>query len=185
VSTNYGTGAIMAVPSHDQRDRQMAIKYDLKIDEQFVPDEKLWQWVEKEGVGERAVNYHLKDWIFSRQHYWGEPIPMIKCSECGWVSVPESDLPIKLPEVEKYQPTETGESPLSAIEEWVKVICPKCGGEARRETDTMPNWAGSDWYFIRYIEGMNITPYIFCIADSFINFCGIWEWYPRNTQSHI
>lgn len=103
----------------------------------------------------RKIEYHLRDWIFSRQHYWGEPIPMIDCSNCGWMSVPEEQLPVVLPEVEKYQPTETGESPLAAIESFVKTTCPKCGGEAKRETDTMPNWAGSDWYFLRYCDNKN------------------------------
>ncbi len=111
----------------------------------------------KHGHGRRVVSYHLRDWIFSRQHYWGEPIPMIECSKCGWVPVPEKDLPVKLPEVEAYEPTDTGESPLAKISEFVKCKCPKCGGEARRETDTMPNWAGSDWYFLRYCDPKNDT----------------------------
>jgi leucyl-tRNA synthetase len=108
-------------------------------------------FVEK-GWGERVVNYHLRDWIFSRQHYWGEPIPMIKCEKCGWVPMPEEELPLKLPEVENYEPTDDGRSPLANITEWVQTTCPTCGGEAERETDTMPNWAGSDWYFIRYAD---------------------------------
>ncbi len=157
VLISYGTGAIMAVPSHDERDRAFAEKYGLEIDEEFVPDEKMTEIVVEKGAGERSVNYHLRDWIFSRQHYWGEPIPMISCSRCGWVSVPENELPVRLPEVEKYQPTDTGESPLAAMTEWVKVKCPKCGGEAKRETDTMPNWAGSDWYFLRYCDPHNTS----------------------------
>lgn len=111
--------------------------------------------LEKQGVAELYTTYHLRDWIFSRQHYWGEPIPMVDCPKCGWVTVPEAQLPVVLPEVEKYQPTDTGESPLAAITDWVKTTCPKCGGEAKRETDTMPNWAGSDWYFLRYTDNKN------------------------------
>ncbi len=107
------------------------------------------------GVGQKETSYHLRDWIFSRQHYWGEPIPMVDCSKCGWVTVPEEQLPVVLPEVEKYQPTDNGESPLANIFDWVKTTCPKCGGEAKRETDTMPNWAGSDWYFLRYCDNKN------------------------------
>lgn len=112
-------------------------------------------WIEKNNIGKKSVSYHLRDWIFSRQHYWGEPIPIINCDKCGEVPVPEEDLPIELPKVEKYQPTDSGESPLSQIKEWVEVKCPHCGGPAKRETDTMPNWAGSDWYFLRYIDPNN------------------------------
>ncbi len=112
-------------------------------------------WLEENGLGVRASSYHLRDWIFSRQHYWGEPIPMIRCPKCGWVPVPEEQLPVILPEVEKYQPTDTGESPLANIQEWVETLCPTCGGPAQRETDTMPNWAGSDWYFLRYTDPHN------------------------------
>jgi len=113
------------------------------------------KWIEKQGIGSSAVNYKLRDWVFSRQRYWGEPIPLIHCEDCGWVSVPEEELPVKLPEVEKYQPTETGESPLATLHEWVNTSCPKCGKPAKRETDTMPNWAGSSWYFLRYIDPKN------------------------------
>lgn len=155
VLASYGTGAIMAVPSHDERDEAFATKYGLEIDREFVPDETLIETVVSKGVGEKSVNYHLRDWIFSRQHYWGEPIPMVKCPVCGWVTVPEEQLPVRLPEVEKYQPTDSGESPLANITEWVETTCPKCGGKAKRETDTMPNWAGSDWYFLRYIDPKN------------------------------
>jgi leucyl-tRNA synthetase len=112
-------------------------------------------WLEEQGQGKRATSYHLRDWIFSRQHYWGEPIPMIYCPTCGWVPVPEEQLPVVLPVVEKYEPTDTGESPLANIREWVETSCPRCGGPARRETDTMPNWAGSDWYFLRYTDPHN------------------------------
>ncbi|MFC1784741.1 leucine--tRNA ligase [Candidatus Neomarinimicrobiota bacterium] len=113
------------------------------------------KWLEKQGIGSSAVNYKLRDWVFSRQRYWGEPIPLIHCKDCGWVSVPEEDLPVKLPEVEKYEPTETGESPLATLIEWVNTTCPKCSKPAKRETDTMPNWAGSSWYFLRYIDPNN------------------------------
>ncbi len=155
VLVSYGTGAIMAVPSHDERDETFAKKYSLPIDREYVPDEKLMETIIEKGVGERSVNYHLRDWIFSRQHYWGEPIPMINCPVCGWVTVSDEELPVRLPEVLKYQPTDTGESPLANITEWVETECPKCGGKARRETDTMPNWAGSDWYFLRYCDPKN------------------------------
>jgi leucyl-tRNA synthetase len=155
VLISYGTGAIMAVPSHDERDSAFAEKYNLEIDLKFVPDLTMIEKIVEKGVGEKAINYHLRDWIFSRQHYWGEPIPMVLCPKCGWVPVPEDQLPVRLPEVEKYLPTDTGESPLAAMTDWVKTTCPKCGGEAKRETDTMPNWAGSDWYFLRYCDPKN------------------------------
>lgn len=155
VLISYGTGAIMAVPSHDERDEAFAKKYNLEINHEYMPDEKMIEKIVEKGVGEKTVNYHLRDWLFSRQHYWGEPIPMINCPKCGWVSVPEKQLPVRLPEVEKYLPTDTGESPLAAMTDWVKTVCPKCGGEAKRETDTMPNWAGSDWYFLRYCDNKN------------------------------
>ena len=116
---------------------------------------KIMDYLEEKGWGKRTIRYHLRDWVFSRQHYWGEPIPMIKCVKCGWVPVEEKDLPVKLPEVEAYEPTSTGESPLAKIDSFVNCKCPTCGGEARRETDTMPNWAGSDWYFLRYIDRDN------------------------------
>jgi len=176
VLASYGTGAIMAVPAHDQRDHDFAKKFGLEIvpvidkknwdfkkeayvDVEMGEDfEKMLKWVEKMGVGERSSSYHLRDWIFSRQHYWGEPIPMINCPKCAWVTVPEEDLPILLPEVEAYEPTDDGKSPLSKIETFVKCKCPRCGGEAQRETDTMPNWAGSDWYYLAY-----------CFADKINN----------------
>jgi leucyl-tRNA synthetase len=116
---------------------------------------KINKWVSERKIGKPTVNYHLRDWIFSRQRYWGEPIPMIYCEQCGWVPVPEKDLPIKLPDVKNYKPTNTGESPLAAITNWVNTKCPKCKGKAKRETDTMPNWAGSNWYFLRYIDPKN------------------------------
>jgi leucyl-tRNA synthetase len=187
VLMSYGTGAIMAVPAHDERDHQFAIQYGLPIVPVIYPEEDWYfsnaaytgmegtvrnsgpidglspveaipaaiDWLEKQGLGQRSVSYHLRDWIFSRQHYWGEPIPMIYCQDCGWVTVPEDQLPVVLPDVEQYKPTDTGESPLAHIDEWVNVTCPRCGGPARRETDTMPNWAGSDWYFLRYCDPHN------------------------------
>jgi len=187
VLASYGTGAIMAVPAHDERDHAFAKKFGLPIVPVIVPEERTgeswnfeekpytevergitinspeWnglvpseaikkaiEYLEKKGIGKRAVSYHLRDWIFSRQHYWGEPIPIVYCEKCGEVPVPEEELPVELPKVENYKPTETGESPLAAVEEWVKTKCPKCGGPAKRETDTMPNWAGSDWYYLAY-----------------------------------
>jgi leucyl-tRNA synthetase len=179
----YGSGAIMAVPAHDQRDWDMAKKYDLPIievieggntkkeayigegklinsdnwDGTFVPKsiDKIYSDIEAKGWGKKAVGYHLHDWVFSRQHYWGEPIPIIHCPKDGAVPVPEEELPVELPYLEKYQPSGTGESPLATVSDWVKVKCPVCGGEAKRETDTMPNWAGSNWYFIRYLDAQN------------------------------
>ncbi len=179
---SYGGGAVMMVPAHDARDWDFAKKYGLPIievikggdieKEAFTDygvlinsarfdglDSKeaigaIAKWLEKDGA-KTAVHYKLRDWIFSRQHYWGEPIPIIHCQKCGIVPVPESELPVKLPHIEKYQPTGTGESPLAAIAEWVNIKCPKCGGEAKRETDTMPNWAGSNWYYARYCDPKN------------------------------
>jgi leucyl-tRNA synthetase len=202
VLTSYGSGAIMAVPSHDKRDFEFAEKFGLPIRCINCPDKasadaagvsiedilsgktcwpgegrlinssnacgldinglsiadaksKTIEWIEKNEIGKAKVNYKLRDWVFSRQRYWGEPIPMIKCPKCGWTPVPESDLPVLLPDVEKYQPAGNGESPLAAISEWVNAPCPKCGEPARRETDTMPNWAGSSWYFLRYVDPKN------------------------------
>jgi len=152
VLMDYGTGAIMAVPDYDERDKEFAKKYNLKIKKTKLVDS---EEIVKKIKARWKINYHLRDWIFSRQHYWGEPIPIIHCKKCGIVPVPEKDLPIKLPYVEKYKPTNTGESPLANIENWVKVKCPKCGGLATRETDTMPNWAGSNWYFLRYCDSQN------------------------------
>jgi leucyl-tRNA synthetase len=119
--------------------------------------EKMVKWLQEKGIGEKTASYHLRDWIFSRQHYWGEPIPMVNCPEHGWVPVPEDQLPIVLPEVENYEPTDNGESPLSTIPGWVDTVCPICGKPAKKETDTMPNWAGSDWYYLRYIDPFNDT----------------------------
>ena len=180
VMTDIGTGVVMGVPGHDLRDHDFAKEHSLPIlkvvdqvgngeNEVYEGEGRLVNSGKYDGMnsvaareklvddnlGERTVNYHLRDWVFSRQHYWGEPIPMVNCEKCGWLPVPEKDLPVKLPEVEKYQPTDTGESPLAHIEAWVNVACPKCGGKARRETDTMPNWAGSSWYFLRYCDADN------------------------------
>lgn len=176
VLASYGTGAVMAVPAHDERDWEFAKKYNLYIKEVITGDvlpyinDGVLQNSERfnglpsnlarnkitEAVGGRVVTkYKLRDWVFSRQRYWGEPIPIIFCSTCGTVPVPEKDLPVTLPEVEKYQPTDTGESPLANITDWVNVTCPKCGGAGKRETDTMPNWAGSSWYWLRYADPHN------------------------------
>jgi leucyl-tRNA synthetase len=192
VLASYGTGAIMAVPAHDERDFQFARKYNLPIIEVIKPNgapalagqdltkvrnpegaytgdgilinsgqfdgqdsEKAKIEITKFVGGEKEVNYHLRDWIFSRQHYWGEPIPIVFCPKCGEVAVPEEDLPVELPKVKNYEPTDTGESPLAAMTKWVNTKCPQCGGPAERETDTMPNWAGSSWYFLRYIDPKN------------------------------
>jgi len=149
VLNNYGTGAIMAVPSHDERDLAFAKKYNLPIKEITLD----WNLLEK--FGKKVVKFKLRDWVFSRQRYWGEPIPVVHCPDCGIVPLKEKDLPLKLPKVKNYQPTDNGESPLAAISKWVNTKCPKCGGKAKRETDTMPNWAGSSWYFLRYIDPKN------------------------------
>ncbi|HEB13897.1 MAG TPA: leucine--tRNA ligase, partial [candidate division WWE3 bacterium] len=209
VLVGYGTGVVMSVPAHDQRDFEFAKKFDLPIKEVIQSDkdsnfpneafegegvlvnsgefdglqsveavDKITNWLLKKGFGEPAVDYKLRDWVFSRQHYWGEPIPVIYCQNClktskksnpkeGYdrvliegkeyaiVPVPEKDLPVELPHVERYEPTDTGDSPLAKVKNWVNVPCPSCGKQARRETDTMPNWAGSSWYFIRYIDPKN------------------------------
>jgi leucyl-tRNA synthetase len=185
VLISYGSGAIMAVPAHDQRDWDFAKTFNLPIievlqggdveKEAFVGDgphvnsgyldglnkedaiEEIISRLEKEGLGRRTVNYKLRDWIFSRQRYWGEPIPIVHCEKCGPVPLPEEELPLTLPEVDSYKPTGTGESPLAAIDEWVNTTCPKCGGPARRETNTMPQWAGSCWYYLRYLDPHNDT----------------------------
>jgi len=186
VLMDYGTGAVMAVPSHDKRDFDFAKKYDLPIVPVVQPSneknslseayegegvlmnsgdfngltsqqarERILAYLQKMGLAQSKVYYKLRDWIFSRQRYWGEPIPMIHCEECGWVPVPEKDLPVELPEIKDYKPTESGDSPLAKVEEWVNTTCPKCGKKAKRETDVMPNWAGSNWYFLRYCDPSN------------------------------
>ncbi len=189
VLAGYGTGAVMAVPAHDERDYEFAEKYGIDIvevisggdisksayvKEDYLPanarlvnsgefsGQTVWEAKEsitsmlvKKGVAEKKINFKMRDWVFSRQRYWGEPIPIVHCQSCGHVPLPESDLPLMLPEVDSYEPTRDGESPLSAVEEWVNTTCPKCGGYARRETDTMPGWAGSSWYFLRYCDPKN------------------------------
>ncbi len=185
VLVSYGTGAIMAVPAHDTRDWEFAKKFNLPIIEvvkggdvekeaftncstgimvnsDFLNDKTveeakkdIIEFLTQKGIGHSKVNFKLRDWVFSRQRYWGEPIPIIHCDKCGYVPVPESELPLTLPEVESYEPTENGESPLANITDWVETTCPCCGGKAHRETDTMPQWAGSSWYFLRYIDPHN------------------------------
>ena len=182
VLASYGTGAIMAVPAHDTRDFEFATKFGLKIipvlqgpteELPYVGDgvhinseflnglgkeeaiSKMIKWLEENKCGEAQINYKMRDWIFSRQRFWGEPIPMVHCDACGWVPLNESDLPLVLPDVAEYEPTDDGESPLANITDWVNTTCPKCGGPARRETDTMPNWAGSSWYFLRFMDAHN------------------------------
>ena len=187
VLMGYGTGAIMAVPAHDDRDWEFAKKFGCEIIEVVAGGEDVQKaaftakdetgilvnsdfldgktvkdaipamiaWLEEKGIGHAKVQYKLRDWVFSRQRYWGEPIPIVQCEKCGWVPLPEDQLPLTLPDVESYEPTETGESPLAKITDWVNTTCPCCGGPARRETDTMPQWAGSSWYFLRYMDPHN------------------------------
>lgn len=185
VLMTYGTGAIMAVPGHDTRDHEFAKVFDLPIvevvsggnvqEEAFTDidngtivnspiidglsvkeaKEKISEYIEAQGLGTKKVNFKLRDWVFSRQRYWGEPIPLVYCEKCGWVPLPDSELPLTLPEVESYEPTDDGESPLSKITDWVNTTCPCCSGPAQRETDTMPQWAGSSWYFLRYADPDN------------------------------
>ena len=187
VLMSYGTGAIMAVPGHDTRDWEFAKKFGLPIievvkggdvekeaftdcatgimvnsgflDGLTVEEAKktIIKRLEEQKKGETKVNYKLRDWVFSRQRYWGEPIPLVNCPKCGWVAIPESELPLRLPEVESYEPTDNGESPLAKLTDWVKTTCPCCGGPAERETDTMPQWAGSSWYFLRYCDPHNVN----------------------------
>jgi len=195
VLMGYGTGAIMSVPCHDQRDFDFARKYNLPMLEVIIPyrskkepsliltngrfkkayeeegllvnsgrfsgmkseeaGERITEWLNNKGLAEKKVNYKLRDWIFSRQRYWGEPIPMTNCSKCGWQPVPEKDLPVELPKISNYKPTSKGEPPLAKNKSWVNVKCPKCNGPAKRETDVMPNWAGSNWYYLRYCDSKN------------------------------
>ena len=186
VLMGYGTGAIMAVPAHDERDWEFAKKFNMPIIEvvaggRDVQEEcysdvesgimvnsgflngltvkeaipTMIKWLEEKGIGEKKVNYKLRDWVFTRQRYWGEPIPLVHCDKCGWVPLPYSELPLKLPEIEDFEPTDDGSSALARATDWIKTTCPKCGGPANRETDTMPNWAGSSWYFIRYCDPHN------------------------------
>ncbi len=187
VLSTYGTGAIMAVPAHDDRDWEFAKKFGCEITEVVSGGEDvqkaaftakddtgilvnseflngltvreaipvITKWLEEKGIGSAKVNYKLRDWVFSRQRYWGEPIPMVNCPKCGWVPLPEDQLPLLLPEVESSEPTDDGESPISKMTDWVNTTCPCCGGPAKRETDTMPQWAGSSWYFLRYMDPHN------------------------------
>jgi len=185
VLMTYGTGAIMAVPGHDTRDWEFAKAFNLPIIEVVAggdiekeaftdtedgiivnspiinglkvaeAKEAMAKFLEEKGIGTKKVNFKLRDWVFSRQRYWGEPIPLVSCPSCGWVALPESELPLTLPDVESYEPTDNGESPLAIMTDWIETTCPKCGGHAHRETDTMPQWAGSSWYFLRYCDPDN------------------------------
>ena len=209
VLASYGTGAIMAVPAHDQRDWEFAKVFGLPIlqvvaaadghevnlDECAFTDVEegvlinsgflnglsvkdaiatMIRWLEDKNLGHEKVNFKLRDWVFSRQRYWGEPIPIIHCEKCGWVPMDEKDLPLLLPEVESYEPTDTGESPLAAMTDWVKCTCPKCGSPAEHETDTMPNWAGSSWYFLRYMDPHNDNA---LVGEDAIKFWNQVDWY--------
>ncbi len=204
VMMGYGTGAIMAVPGHDQRDWEFAEKFGIpKIEvikggditkEAFTDTsdgiiinsdiinglnvkeaiEKITEFLAEKGIGVKKTNFKMKDWAFNRQRYWGEPIPVVHCEKCGAVGLPESELPLRLPEVKNYAPTDTGESPLANIEEWVNTTCPKCGGAAKRETDTMPQWAGSSWYFLRYMDPRNSEK---LASDENLNYWGQVDWY--------
>ena len=205
VLVSYGTGAIMAVPAHDDRDWAFAKKFGCEIIEvvqggdiekeaftlkddtgimvnsdflngmtvkDAIPAMK--KWLEEKGIGHEKVNYKLRDWVFSRQRYWGEPIPLVHCDKCGWVPLPEDQLPLLLPEVESYEPTDNGESPLAAMTDWVNTTCPCCGGPAKRETDTMPQWAGSSWYFLRYMDPHNDKA---LASKEALNYWGQVDWY--------
>ncbi len=204
VLASYGTGAIMAVPGHDTRDWEFAKKFDLPIIEvvaggdvekeaytdcasgvmvnsgfltgksvaEAIP--AMQEWLTKEGKGKKKVNFKLRDWVFSRQRYWGEPIPMVNCEKCGWVPLPESELPLTLPELKDFEPTTDGESPLSRLTDWIETTCPCCGGKARRETDTMPQWAGSSWYFLRYMDPHNDKA---LVSPEAVKYWGPVDWY--------
>ena len=204
VLATYGTGAIMAVPAHDTRDYEFAKAFGLEIVEVVaggdiekeaftdcatgvmvnsgfltgmkVEDAKkaMIEWLEKEGKGHAKVNFKLRDWVFSRQRYWGEPIPMVHCEKCGWVPLPENELPLRLPEISDFEPGEGGESPLARHTEWVNTTCPCCGGAAKRETDTMPQWAGSSWYFLRYMDPhCDTAP----VSKEAVEYWGPVDWY--------
>ena len=205
VLMGYGTGIVMGVPGHDQRDWEFATKFGLPIievvaggdvtKEAFVAKDDsavmvnsgflngmtvreaipaMKKYVVEQGFGKEKVNYKLRDWVFSRQRYWGEPIPLVNCPTCGWVPVPEEELPLVLPQVESYEPTDDGESPISKMTDWVNTKCPKCGGPAKRETDTMPQWAGSSWYFLRYMDPHNDKALVSHEAE---NYWGPVDWY--------
>ncbi len=213
VMMGYGTGAIMAVPAHDNRDYEFAKKYGIEIipviegdiskeaytgDGKYINSDilngltskeeavhKMLEYLEKNQLGKAQTNYRLQDWIFSRQRFWGEPIPLIYCAKCGWVPVPDEDLPVRLPDVVNYEPTDDGESPLANIEEWVNCTCPKCGAKARRETDTMPNWAGSSWYFLRYMDPHNNKEFV---SKEALDYWGKVDWYNggmEHTARHL
>ena len=212
VLVSYGTGAIMAVPAHDTRDYDFATKFELPIipvvkgsDDSlpYVGDgihinsdfldglgkeeaiDKMVSWLEDKKYGKKQVNYKMRDWIFSRQRFWGEPIPMIHCDDCGWVPMNEEDLPLLLPDVAEYEPTDDGESPLKKITDWVNTTCPKCGKDATRETDTMPNWAGSSWYFLRFMDAHN--PNEFASMDA-MKYWNRVDWYNggmEHTARHL
>jgi leucyl-tRNA synthetase len=210
VIASYGTGIVMATPAHDERDYAFAKKYDIEIvqvvkgnNNEPLPYcekegtlvnsgeytgltvekaiEKIVDYMQAQGFGEAKTNYALRDWVFSRQRYWGEPIPLVNCNECGWVPVADKDLPVTLPETKDYMPTEKGESPLAKVTDWVNTTCPKCGKSAKRETDVMPNWAGSSWYFLRYIDPHN--------SEEFANYDKLKYWLPLDIydggQEHI
>ena len=213
VLSSYGTGAIMAVPAHDTRDYEFARKFGLEIipvfdggnvdSEAYTGDgvhinseflnglskeyaiNKMIEFLEENKCGKKQVNYKMRDWIFSRQRFWGEPIPMVHCDRCGWVPLNETDLPLLLPDVAEYEPTDDGESPLAKITDWVNTTCPKCGGNARRETDTMPNWAGSSWYFLRFMDPHN--KYEFASMDA-MKYWNRVDWYNggmEHTARHL
>ena len=202
VMITYGTGAIMAVPAHDERDFEFAEKFNLPIievvkgkDSEEIPfsgegeainsplidglstkdaKEKIISYLEENNIGKRKKNFKLRDWVFTRQRYWGEPIPMIYCDSCGWQPVPENELPVTLPDVKNYEPTDDGSSPLSQIEEFVNTTCPVCGGSAKRETDTMPQWAGSSWYYLRYMDPDNNEV---LVGNESVNYFSPVDWY--------
>jgi len=205
VLATYGTGAIMAVPAHDQRDWDFATAFGCEIIEvveggditkeaftlkddtgilvnsEFLNGKTvkeaipaIIEWLEDKNVGHKKVNYKLRDWVFSRQRYWGEPIPVVNCEKCGWVPLPESELPLLLPDIENYEPTDNGESPIAKMTDWVNTTCPKCGGPAKRETDTMPQWAGSSWYFLRYMDPENDEK---LVGDDAIKYWHQVDWY--------
>ena len=198
VLMGYGTGIVMGVPGHDQRDWEFATKFGLPIievvkggdvtKEAFVAKDDsavmvnsgflngmtvkeaipaMKKYVVEQGFGKEKVNYKLRDWVFSRQRYWGEPIPLVHCDKCGWVALPEEQLPLVLPQVESYEPTDDGESPLSKMTDWVNTTCPCCGGPAKRETDTMPQWAGSSWYYLRYLDPDNTERFVSRDAEQY------------------
>ena len=213
VLSSYGTGAIMAVPAHDTRDYEFAKKFGMEIipvldggnveAEAYTEDglhinsgfldglnkedaiNKMLDYLEERNLGKRKANYKMRDWVFSRQRFWGEPIPMVHCDTCGWVPLNESDLPLVLPDVAEYEPTDDGESPLAKITDWVNTTCPKCGGAARRETDTMPNWAGSSWYFLRFMDAHNTKEFASMDAMKYWNRV---DWYNggmEHTARHL